>query len=79
MGDGAYDGATSNQQIALVLFRDKSHTDLHGLLSVEPVSFTLSFFNRLAWNLPQYWRLLGYVPNLSAGKGEANRMSVTVT
>lgn len=28
--------------VALVLFGDKSHTDLHGLLSVEPVSFTLS-------------------------------------
>ena len=63
--------------IALVLFGDKSHTDLHGLLSVEPVSFTLSLFNRSARNLPQFWRLLGYVPNLSAGKGEANRMSAT--
>ena len=77
MGDGAYDGATSNQQIALVLFRDKSHTDLHGLMSMEPVSFTLSLFNRSSRNLPQFWRLLGYVPNLSAGKGEANRMSAT--
>ena len=63
--------------IALVLFGDKSHTDLHGLLSVEPVSFTLSLFNRSARNLPQFWHLLGYVPNLSAGKGEANRMSAT--
>ena len=63
--------------IALVLFGDKSHTDLHGLLSVEPVSFTLSLFNRSARNLPQFWRLLGYVPNLSAGKGEVNRMSAT--
>jgi hypothetical protein len=31
--------------IGLVLFGDKSHTDLHGVLSVEPVSFTLSMFN----------------------------------
>ena len=60
--------------VALVLFGDKSHTDLHGLLSVEPVSFTLSLFNRKARNLPQFWRLLGYIPNLSAGKGDANRM-----
>jgi len=61
--------------IALLIFGDKSHTDLHGLLSVEPVSFTLSLFNLAARNLPQFWRLLGYIPNLSAGKGDANRMS----
>ena len=61
--------------IALVLFGDKSHTDLHGLLSVEPVSFTLSLFNRSARNLPEFWRLLGYIPNLTAGMGEANRTS----
>lgn len=58
--------------VALVLFGDKSHMDLHGLLSVEPVSFTLSLFNRSARNLPHFWRLLGYIPNLSAGMGEAN-------
>lgn len=63
--------------VALILFGDKSHTDLHGLLSVEPVSFTLSLFNRSARNLPRFWRLLGYIPNLSAGMGEANRTSAT--
>lgn len=68
-GNGEY------MPIALILFGDKSHTDLHGLLSVEPVSFTLSLFNVSSRNLPQFWRLLGYIPNLSAGKGEANRMS----
>ncbi len=60
--------------VALIMFGDKSHTDLHGALSVEPVSFTLSLFNQSARNLPQFWRLLGYIPNLSAGKGEADRM-----
>ncbi len=61
--------------IALLIFGDKSHTDLHGLLSLEPVLFTLSLFNLSARNLPQFWHLLGYIPNLSAGKGGANRMS----
>ena len=61
--------------IALVLFGDKSHTDLHGTLSVEPVTFTLSLFNQSARNLPQFWWLLGYIPNLTAGKGEADRTS----
>ena len=67
--DGAY------MPVALVLFGDKSHMDLHGLLSVEPVSFTLSLFNQSARNLPEFWRLLGYIPNLTAGMGEANRTS----
>jgi len=61
--------------VALVIFGDKSHTDLHGLLSVEPVSFTLSLFNQSARNLPEFWWLLGYIPNLTAGMGEANRTS----
>jgi len=65
----------SYMPVALVVFGDKSHTDLHGALSVEPVSFTLTLFNQSSRNLPQFWRLLGYIPNLSAGKGEANRMS----
>lgn len=60
--------------LALVLFGDKSHTDLHGSLSVEPVSFTLSLFNQASRNLPEFWRLLGYIPNLTVGKGEANRV-----
>ena len=61
--------------VALVLLSDKSHMDLHSTLSVEPVSFTLSLFNSSACNLPNFWRLLGYIQNLSAGKGKANRMS----
>jgi hypothetical protein len=61
--------------IALILFGDNSHTDLHGVLSVKPVSFTLSLINVASRNLLQFWRLLGYIPNLSAGKDEANGMS----
>jgi hypothetical protein len=29
--------------IALIVFRDKSHTDLHGTLSLTPIIFTLTF------------------------------------
>lgn len=61
--------------VALVILGDKSHSDLHGSLSVEQVTFTLFLFNWLAQNLPQFWRPLGYIPNLSAGKGEANCIS----
>jgi hypothetical protein len=34
--------------IALVVFGDKSHTDLHSSLSLTPIIFTLSLFNRNA-------------------------------
>ena len=62
---------------AMVVFGDKSHTDLHGALSVEPVSFTPTFLNRKARNLPQFWRLLGYIPNLTYGRGGADQTSST--
>jgi hypothetical protein len=31
--------------VALILFGDKSHTDLHGTLSFTPIIFTLTLFN----------------------------------
>ncbi len=34
--------------VALIVFQDKSHTDLHGTLSLTPIIFTLTLFNRLA-------------------------------
>jgi len=36
--------------LALAVFGDKSHTDLHGSLSFTPLIFTLSLFNRTARN-----------------------------
>ena len=57
--------------IALILFGDKSHTDLHGSLSVTPIICTLSLFNRSARNNKDFWWLLAYIPNLSYGKNKA--------
>jgi hypothetical protein len=34
----------------MVVFGDKSHTDLHGSLSCTPITFTASFFNRTTRN-----------------------------
>ena len=31
--------------VALIVFGDKSHTDLHGTLALTPVLFTLTLFN----------------------------------
>jgi len=57
-----------NMPMALVLFGDKSHFDLHGSLSSTPISFTLSCFNESARNRVQFWRPMSYLPNLSHGK-----------
>jgi hypothetical protein len=59
--------------VGLIIFGDKSHTDLHGALSLTPIIFTLTLFNRSARNNTKVWRPMGYVPNLSYGKGTANR------
>ncbi len=36
----------SNMQLALVVFGDTSHLDLHGTLSTLPLTFTLTCFNK---------------------------------
>ena len=57
--------------LALIVFGDKTHTDLHGALSVTPIIFTLTCFNAEARNKPQFWRPLAYIPNLSFGEGKS--------
>ena len=51
--------------LGLVVFADKSHTDQHGTLSLTPVTFTATFFNRAVRNNPDAWRPMGYIPNLT--------------
>ena len=69
----SHDSLTNDMPVALVIFGDKSHTDLHGALSLTPIIFTLSFFNQKCRNDPQFWRVLGYVPNLGYGKNKSNK------
>ena len=57
-----------NMPIALILFGDKSHFDLHGSLSTTPLIFTLSCFNEKARNSVKFWRPIAYIPNLCHGK-----------
>ncbi len=59
---------TDELPIALIVFGDKTHTDLHGTLAVTPLTFTLTCFNRSARNNTAFWRPLAYIPNLSYGK-----------
>jgi hypothetical protein len=59
--------------VALIVFGDKPRTDLHGTLSLTPIIFTLTLFNRAAPNNTRFWRPIGYIPNLSYTKGVADR------
>ena len=61
--------------ISLIIFGDKTHTDLYGSLSLTPIIFTLTLFNSKAHNRPAFWRPLAYIPNLSHGKSKADTKS----
>jgi hypothetical protein len=62
------DDNPKNMPIALVIFGDKSHLDLHGSLSTLPIIFTLSCFNQESRNKQvEFWRPLAFLPNLSYG------------
>jgi hypothetical protein len=64
---------TNVMPVGLILFGDKSHTDLHGALLVTPIIFTLTMFNRNFRNNSNSWRPLAYIPNLSYGKNKADK------
>jgi hypothetical protein len=40
----------TDMPVKLIVFGDKSHTDLHGALSLTPIIFTLTLFNCAAHN-----------------------------
>ena len=63
----------NDMPVGLIIFADKSHTDLHGSLSLTPFIFTLTLFNRACRNNAKFWRPLGYIPNLSHGKGTSDK------
>ena len=67
------DNFTNDMPVGIVIFGDKSHTDLHGALALTPIIFTLPFFNEKCRNNPKFWRVLGYVPNLGYGKNKSNK------
>ncbi len=56
-----------NMPLALVIFGDKSHLDLHGTLSTPPLTFTLSCFNEQSRNKSKFWRPPSFIPNLTYG------------
>ena len=48
----------------VILFIDKTHLDVKGKHTLEPIMFTLSIFNRSFRNHHQAWRCMGYIPNI---------------
>jgi hypothetical protein len=68
-----HDNFTNDMPVGIVIFGDKSHTDLHGALALTPIIFTLAFFIGKCWNNLKFWRVLGYLPNLGNGKNKSNK------
>ena len=64
--------------LALVCFYDKTHTDLHGSLACAPFICTPAFLNRECRNDDSNYMVLGYIPNLGHGKGEAKVQTPTM-
>ncbi|NJO65564.1 MAG: hypothetical protein HC836_47990 [Richelia sp. RM2_1_2] len=58
----------------LIFFIDKTHVDVRGNQTLEPVSFTLGIFNQATRNRDDAWRIIGYVPSsdLYATKGTSS-------
>ncbi len=59
--------------VGLIVFGDKSHTDLHGALSLTPIIFALTLFNHATQNDSKVWRPIGYILNLGYGRGTSNK------
>ena len=61
--------------IPIYVFIDETFTDLYGALKVAPVIFTFAFFKQECRNNVDFWRPLGFVPNLGYGKSKADKTS----
>ncbi len=66
----------TDMPVGLIIFRDKSHTDLHEALSLTPIIFTLTLFNHAARNDLKFWRPIGYIQNLGYGRGTSNKTQI---
>ena len=58
------------RSLPIVLFIDKSHTDLFGTLATTPLSWTLGVFNCLMRRKHEFWRNQAFIPPLHVGKGK---------
>ncbi len=68
-----YCQSKTDMPVGLIVFGDKSHTDLHGALSLTITIFTLTLFNHAAQNDLKFWRPIGYILNLGYGRENSNK------
>ncbi len=68
-----YYQSKTDMPVGLIVFGDKSHTDLHKALSLTPIIFTLTLFKHDAQNDLKFWRQIGYIPKLGYGRGTSNK------
>jgi hypothetical protein len=58
----------SDKMIPIILWMDKTHTDINGRLKLEPVMFTLGIFKRECQADPSFWRTIGFVTDTANSK-----------
>ena len=56
----------------IIIFVDKTHSDVKGRLTQEPVMYTLGIFNQKTRNNPRAWRPLGLLPNFKSVTQDRN-------
>ena len=56
----------------IIIFVDKTHSDVKGRLTQEPVMYTLGIFNQKTRNNPRAWRPLGLLPNFKSVRQDRN-------
>ncbi len=54
----------TDMPVGLIVFGNKSHSDLHRALLLTPTIFTLPFFNHAAQHDLKFWRPMVYILNL---------------
>ncbi len=52
------------------MFYDKAFSDYFSALSTAPAMFIIEIFNQHCRYLTEFWRCLGFVPNLNYCKGK---------
>ena len=56
----------------IIIFVDKTHSDVKGRLTQELVMYTLGIFNQKTRNNPRAWRPLGLLPNFKSVREDRN-------
>jgi hypothetical protein len=67
---------SKQKYLPIILFMDKTHTDTHGRLMLEPIMMTLAIFNRKTRLNPNAWRTLGYITDYTVDKNTSSEIKL---